>query len=71
MSSYSLKLFKQKGSSKNTHGLVQEIVIEAPTHEEAISKAKNAEIPTFDDSDLALLFSEDGKEIWRLYANRS
>jgi hypothetical protein len=71
MPSYSLRLYKQKGFSKNLHSLVQEIAIEAPTREEAIEKAMKAEIPAFDDSDYALLFSEDGKEFWRLDADRT
>jgi hypothetical protein len=69
MATYQLRLYKRRQSGmKNLHDLVQQIDIEADTEAEAIEKARAAQIPNFDDSDYAMLFSADGHTLWRLDA---
>lgn len=65
---YELRLYKSGSSNKAFNELVQTIPIEASTDAEAIEKAKNAQIPRFDDSSYAILFGAFGHELWRLDA---
>jgi hypothetical protein len=66
MASYTLRLYKKGTSHKLLHELLQIIPIEASTDDEAIEKARVAQVPPFDNSDMAILFTLIGDRIWRL-----
>lgn len=68
VATYTLRLFKRSGSPKNLYHTVQTISIDAASDEEAIEKARVAQIPAWDDSDMALLFTQTGQQVWRLDA---
>jgi hypothetical protein len=66
MANYEVRLYKQAERNPIKYNLVDRISITADSDEEARTKAPHVEVPTWDNSDLALLFTEDGKTIWRL-----
>jgi len=66
MPEYELRLYKSTPSNKNLHTLIDRIPFVAKDDAEAIEKARSFETPTWDDSDLAILFDEGGKQLWFL-----
>ncbi|WP_123834623.1 hypothetical protein [Methylobacterium currus] len=70
MPKYEVRLYKQSGSSKNMHQLVDRIQFDAIDDADAISRAPNIDIQTYDNSDYAILFGEDMHTLWRIDADR-
>lgn len=66
MPTYEARLYKTTGSTKQTWTLVDQIPFEAEDDEAARQIAPTLQVPKFDDSDMAIVFSPDGKTIWRL-----
>lgn len=66
MANYEVRLYKQAEHNPNKYNLVDRISIKADSDEEARTKATHVKVPTWENSDFALLFTEDGKTIWRL-----
>jgi hypothetical protein len=66
MANYEVRLYKQAEHNPNKYNLVYRISIKAESDEEAKTKARHVEVPTWENSDLALLFTEDCNTIWRL-----
>jgi hypothetical protein len=50
--------------------MVDRIAIDAADDTEALSKIHGVQIPSWDDSDWAILFSEDGRTLWHLKRQR-
>ena len=64
---YDLRLYKRRDATTHKHVMTDRRRIEAPSDAEAIEKAKAAPFPgEWDDSNLAMLFSEDGTNLWTI-----
>ncbi len=63
MALYKLKLYCNYGSNRSKRVISSDQGIEAATDSEAIIKADAAGIPKWDDSDHAILWSPEGKDI--------
>ena len=66
MPKYELRLYKRSGSPKNLHTLINQIPFEADDDAHAIAKAPSIQVPFWEDSDLAMLFDENGAHLWLL-----
>ncbi len=65
MQIYKLRLYKRLPTHKNLHQVVDQYGIEATNDDDAKVKAQALEIPSFDDSDFAVLYGANGAVIWR------
>ena len=64
MFSYTIRLFKAAGDNPSKFIMADEISIEAADDEEAERRARQAELPSWEDGDFAVVFSWDGRTIW-------
>lgn len=70
MPQYELKLYKKVAPGSSKHALIDTIPFSATTDDDAIAMAPEVGIPTFDDSDLAMLVGPNGQTLWDLKADR-
>lgn len=66
MARYEIRLYKPTAHNPNKAEVVDQIPLEAVDDADAEAKAPLVKIPKWDDSHWAILFSPDGKMIWRL-----
>ena len=66
MKNYELRLYKRSTGSKALSQVVDQYLIEAKDDADAVLIAKRQQIPTFDNSDFAVLYGPDGSLLWRL-----
>ncbi|HEY1941424.1 MAG TPA: hypothetical protein VGH40_04810 [Roseiarcus sp.] len=70
MARYEVRLYKPRDHNPNKSELVDRVAFEAVDGSDALSKAPDVQIPEWDDSDWAVLFSEDGRTLWHLRRQR-
>ena len=70
MARYEVRLYNKTDHNPNKFVMVDRIAIDAADDTEALSKIHGVQIPSWDDSDWAILFSEDGRTLWHLKRQR-
>jgi hypothetical protein len=66
MPTYDLRLYKRLQTTKPLHRVVDQYIFDAPNDLDAINAAKGTQIPSFDDSDYAILYGPNGAHLWRI-----
>lgn len=71
MLNFTLKLYKVTAAGKNFLTEVGRHELQAASLKDAVAEGWTTQIPSFDDSDFALLFDDQNVAVWRYDADRT